>query len=760
MAVWTIIGTAAAGIDATPRTLAALGARTATLSLSSLSEDVLRWSTPTADPSGTGLILPDLGQAISLVRNGTTTVFRGIVTRCAPVYQGGLLHYEIEVHGPWWWLDRLQLSSDLTDSADEVSERLQFALPAGDLADSIESLIDAAAAAGAPVAFGSSATTYNLPEITLADMSYLAALAELLRYLPDSIARWDYSATTPELVVTRRGSTSTVSLALGTDTIETIDLAPELRLEAAATEVIYAERLPTGAVAYNLHSTERVRATLTTAMTGSDNDITLTARLPGAAGNSITFAINSTTSNPDLEIRRVGTAITVYRAAATTASEVVDAINSAPEMRASDSVAVGFDSLWIRAVEPGSAGNGITLTWSTSGGTTTPVVTVSGRAITVTASIDALASAAVDAINAHPGASLLVTAEIIGTTSPGAYVPSTAMETEGGNAGAAALVSAAVKAGDTGAGNVATLTATALSGGSDGAAIATGKRALVCVSGPELATLLPPDEFEFFNVRSAAISGFQLHKDLNSRIRAIIDEHGDFDLSDYTSTWGAGVGWNGTPPTTRDALGNLSSGVSYYLRSPAPLPDWVWLDTPYRFQPIAREGTYYYSLGTGWLYASGTALEKAIYDGADGIKVIGAGTYQGTWAIYTLSTQATGTDHYWPSTRPIYRPAGWEFSAPPADLAANLQAAQAWIPYAGRVTLRGSEADPAAYLGKVLNISGGPTEWSTCKALITGCDISLGRQSITIVAGLPARVDSATLSRRFRRAPRDNVRYL
>lgn len=766
MPVWTIIGEVGAALDATPRTLATIGARNARLSLQSLAADVLSWSTPTGDPAGAALVLPDLGQDVSLVKDGTTTVFRGTVSKRRPIYRGGLLHYEIEVQGPWWWLERLQLSSSIADDTGDLAERLSFAFAAGGLAGMIEDLLDAAAAAGAPVAFGSCAIAYDLPEVTLQDMSYLAALAELLRFLPDSIARWDYSADPAELVVTRRGSASTVSLALGTDPIEELDLAPELRLEPDETVVLYAERLATGAKAYNFHSSEKVRASLTTAMTGTNNDLTVTARKPGTGGNSITLAIDSTTSHEDLEVRRVGSAITVFRSSGTiTAAEVVDAINSATETSATDQKGIWTTSesttkfVKITAKQPGEGGNGIEVVFNNTG-TSDPVITVSGRTITVTGTTLVTANEVIDGINNDYAASLLVTAEAVGGPFTTEQRPRTTITTANGNAGAAALVVAAIKSGEDGSGAVTALTATALSGGSDGTAAAAGKRSLVLVSGDELDTFLPPKEFEYVKVRTGALTDFQLFKDFDSRIRQLIADYGDFDLTEYDALFGAGVGWVGVIPTTRAYDGVSPVGVSNYLRTPDRLPDWAWLDSGHTFQRVVREGTYYANFGIGWTYSGGTAQEQAIYDQADAIRVIPSGTWQGTYAIYVLSLEVIGSGTSWPATRPLYRPAGWEFAQPPADLATNLQAAQAWVPYVGTLSLRGAELDPASYLGRVLNISGGPAEWATAKALLTGIDLDLGRRRATLRAGAPARVDAATLARRLRRNPADNLRYL
>lgn len=76
------------------------------------------------------------------------------------------------------------------------------------------------------------------------------------------------------------------------------------------------------------------RATLTTSLAGSNNDITLIAKTPGTDGNSITFRIVVSGNNTALSTSVSGSAITVNSAtngsgtATSTANEVIDALNA------------------------------------------------------------------------------------------------------------------------------------------------------------------------------------------------------------------------------------------------------------------------------------------------------------------------------------------------------------------------------------------------------------------------------------------------
>lgn len=87
----------------------------------------------------------------------------------------------------------------------------------------------------------------------------------------------------------------------------------------------------------NLYVYEKPKASVATAMTGTNNDLKFTARRGGAGGNSITVTlVDPTTTNTALSIAVVGNAITVTLAVdgtstiTTTANQLKDAINSDP----------------------------------------------------------------------------------------------------------------------------------------------------------------------------------------------------------------------------------------------------------------------------------------------------------------------------------------------------------------------------------------------------------------------------------------------
>ena len=93
-------------------------------------------------------------------------------------------------------------------------------------------------------------------------------------------------------------------------------------------------------------------------------------------------------------------------------------------------------------------------------------------------------------------------------------------------------------------------------------------------------------------------------------------------------------------------------------------------------------------------------------------------------------------------------------------LAGNLAAAQNFTPIKGRIVLD-EDADPFPdHLKKVLNVSGGPSEWAAMKAMVAEASYQLGSGQTTLKLGPPARYDFRSIVERMRRSPRDNIVYL
>lgn len=237
---WTVKGVASAALDATARSWETLRVENWGLAFKSMADDVLTWTAKTEDATGTGAIIPDLGQIVELFL-GSTRKFKGHAGK--PVVE--LASVTVTVYGPWWWLSRTPLTQ-LTDDATEVeAERTSYVFPTQQLKTSLESLIARAIANGVPMVLGTVDAFYSVPKITLSNMSCAAALAELLRWAPDAVVSFDYSGTTPAINITRRGNMDPLTYTVGTDKVETAKIAPRLDLEVERVELAYVTRQAT-----------------------------------------------------------------------------------------------------------------------------------------------------------------------------------------------------------------------------------------------------------------------------------------------------------------------------------------------------------------------------------------------------------------------------------------------------------------------------------------------------------------------------------
>lgn len=224
---WTIKGETGAALDATVRALDAVNFQSARLTLASLESDKFEWEAATLNATGAGTIVPDLAQLIEVYESGVRR-FRGHVT--AP--RIGINTVQVICEGPWWWMDRIALTSIQTDETGASGERVSYVFPTQDLKISMEALIDRAIANGVPILRGTVDAMFVFPRLTLSEMSCAQALAQLMSIVPDAVAHFDYSgAGNPILNITRRGAMATSTVTVGTDAVEDIDLLPRLDLE-------------------------------------------------------------------------------------------------------------------------------------------------------------------------------------------------------------------------------------------------------------------------------------------------------------------------------------------------------------------------------------------------------------------------------------------------------------------------------------------------------------------------------------------------
>lgn len=231
MAEWTVIGEAGKALDETERSVTAIGAGAATLSFESLAPDTLTWEVPLEREDATGAILPELGQQVTLRRDGARA-FVGNLTGRRLISDGRSPSARLTVSGPWWWLQNIPLSGDAVDQAGNTAERPQFAFAEGSPRSFLIALANRAIELGAPISVGSIASVFTVPRLTLRDMSLAEAISEVMRWVVDGRIYFDYSVGgDPALCMQRRPAASVVTLTPGDDFVPRIDVGPRLDLE-------------------------------------------------------------------------------------------------------------------------------------------------------------------------------------------------------------------------------------------------------------------------------------------------------------------------------------------------------------------------------------------------------------------------------------------------------------------------------------------------------------------------------------------------
>jgi len=289
---WTLVGEASKDWDTTSQTLEDRNVSEAGIELSSLDSDVL---TLTIEPEDwRNYTPPELGQEVTLKRD-SSSFFYGTVTNVQATVTGGSQTITVEVSGPWWWMDRIQLTDTQTDGSGSTGTRASYVfgtVSGVDLKTAIEDLIDRAIALGCPIQRGSVATFFSVPRITLNQSTCAQAFTELLRLVPDCFAWFDYTTSPPTLNVDRRGAASVTSLTIGTDAVTDLNLKPVYELKVDRVVLDYVDRDATGATQFQQQASG-------TAATGRVQTITVSGSeidtfLPNELFDRLTIATTTT----------------------------------------------------------------------------------------------------------------------------------------------------------------------------------------------------------------------------------------------------------------------------------------------------------------------------------------------------------------------------------------------------------------------------------------------------------------------------------
>jgi hypothetical protein len=129
------------------------------------------------------------------------------------------------------------------------------------------------------------------------------------------------------------------------------------------------------------------------------------------------------------------------------------------------------------------------------------------------------------------------------------------------------------------------------------------------------------------------------------------------------------------------------------------------------------------------------------------------------WFAKTIYISCNATNQV-SSSLTIYREADYSFIAPPANLSANLLAAQNWLPYEGSITLEEEDVGATRYRGNKINLINSIPAYSAMGALVSGESLEIESGRTTISLGAPARNDYRTLVDKIRKTSQDNIVYV
>jgi len=252
MIPWTIKGESGKAFNATVRSLETAQIDSAQVSFRALEADTFTFTiTPETLTSAT---IPELEQQITLYRNGTQ-FFTGTVTSVRPIITQSSQQAQVTVSGPWWWMERINMTSDRTDGAGDDAERMTFVFgdptTGGNLRDHILAVIDRAIALGVPMQKGGTIDTFfAVPQISLNQSTIGQALSELIRLVPDTMFYFDYSLTPPRINIRRRGATTTRTIDVSVDPVDSIDIEPLIELQVSQVRLPYVTRDVQGRTVY------------------------------------------------------------------------------------------------------------------------------------------------------------------------------------------------------------------------------------------------------------------------------------------------------------------------------------------------------------------------------------------------------------------------------------------------------------------------------------------------------------------------------
>jgi hypothetical protein len=193
--------------------------------------------------------------------------------------------------GPWWYLENLVFQQiwDLTNGVvTTLSGATKSRIIVGQAIDgtkmttgaAILEVLNYAIAQGAPFSIGTVTPNVIAPYAELLDESCAAVLQHLLRWTPDAVVAFDYSATTvPVLSIVQRSAASSVTLPAYGAPASGLELTPRYDLQAPCVQVKYEQTNNLGGDTFTSLTTDTAPAGATGAEVGA---LVMTVNLAGA----------------------------------------------------------------------------------------------------------------------------------------------------------------------------------------------------------------------------------------------------------------------------------------------------------------------------------------------------------------------------------------------------------------------------------------------------------------------------------------------
>jgi hypothetical protein len=335
----------------------------------------------------------------------------------------------------------------------------------------------------------------------------------------------------------------------------------------------------------------------------------------------------------------------------------------------------------------------------------------------------------------------------------------------------------------------------------DGTA-ATGRVQVIGLSGKELDTFLPPDDYESYDAQT--VNANQTISNLQPSILSMLPQitdsrnqfaggprNGDVVLANgETLKWFGAVGtrqpWAGVTFFTEPKLQFLDaandtpvSPVGKNLVVSQTAPEWaasvftggqkirikgriyrLELSTKYDFTGTQMVTTNVmaepkWSQAFPWtdsfVAAHYTTNEPAGLNNPDLAYAIHHNHFDfDIDAVFTTATYST------PKT--FYKPQDYKYLSPPANLASNLRSAQNFTPFEGSIRLVYSALGPLTNeLQYKFNITGAQSSLTAAGALPRAVTYDLAGQSVDIEIGAPSRFNFSTLGGKVRQTPQTNI---